>query len=147
MEHVQTQVDATRKQITLLAKRQRGAKTREEFFNGFEGISFNTYANFESGVAWPRHKTLSQLERLLGWQEGIIEEIEALEVDPATLTLAHMHGDEPLATPATSLSEYPSTALLAELARREAERARGTMSLAASEGGEDGIGPEDEPQD
>jgi hypothetical protein len=94
---------------------------------------------------WPRHKSLSQLERLLGWRPGTIEEIEALEIDPATLTLAHMHGDEPLATPATSFSEYPSAALLAELARRVAA-AEETM-LAASQGGEDGIGPEDLPHE
>ena len=142
---MQTQVDATRKQITVLAKRQRGAKTREEFFDGFEGISFNTYANFESGAAWPRHKTLTQIERLLGWQEGIIEQIEALEIDPATLTLAHMHGEEPLAPPASSLSEYRYEEILAELARRNAEAEK--WRLAASRGGEDGIGPEDLPHE
>jgi len=145
MGDVQTQVDATRKQITLLAMRQRGAKTREEFFDGFEGISFNTYANFESGAAWPRHKTLSQLERLLGWQEGIIEQIQALDIDPTTLTLAHMHGEKPLAPPASSLSEYPYDEILAELARRNAEAER--WRLAASHGGEDGIGPEDHPSE
>lgn len=140
---MQTQLDATRKQIILLAKRQRGAKSREEFFGEFDGISFNTYANFEAGSAWPRHRSLAHIETLLGWREGIIEEIESAQIEPATLTLAHMRGELPLADGASSLADYPLDDILAEVRRRYAEADK--YRLAASRGGDDDIKPGDLP--
>lgn len=140
-----TQLEPTRRQLVALAKQERGTKTREEFFGDFDGMSFNTYANFESGHNWPRTGTLRALERLLGWQAGIIDAVIALEVPPAMLTLDHMHGKIPLAPPSSSLADYPSSALLAEMMRREFEYE--AYRLASSQGGEDGIGPEDAPDE
>lgn len=128
----------------MLAKRERGARTRKELLEGFEGVSANTYANFESGAAWPRHTTLHELERLLGWREGIVEEVMTLEVPPAMLTLEHMRGNVPLASPDPSLTEKPWPDLVADMNRITAEVHR---RLAASQGGEDGIGPGDLPQE
>lgn len=139
-----TQVDATRRQIIALAKRERGTRTRDELLAGFDGMAPNTYANFESGKAWPRSTTLRQIERLMGWQDGIIDVVMESGMEPTMLTLRHMHGDEPIVAPDEDLTSKPTTILTLEINQRMAEIQR---RLAASEGGGSGIAPDDLPHE
>lgn len=111
------ELNATQKKIIALARRERGGRTREQFFGNFHGISFNTYVNFESGSTWPRARTTRQLENLLGWQDGIIDDVMASDLSPAEITLSHMRGhDGP--DPATGIAVYSTEELIRELQRR-----------------------------
>lgn len=106
------------RRIIALARHERGDRTREELFGTFNGISPNTYANFETGRRWPRARTARQIESLLGWQGGIIEDVIASGIDPDSLTLEHMRGSARLG-PATGIAVYSTEELIAELLRRQ----------------------------
>lgn len=94
-------------------------------------MSFNTYANFESGHSWPRSSSLRRIEAILGWKAGAIDEALASEMEPALIELDHMRGLRPFMVPTGSIREYSDTELLQEMMRRAATRER--YGLAASD--------------
>lgn len=89
------QLDTTRDRIRTLAKTARGSSGRLDVYDGKYGISFNTYANFESGKTWPRAATLRGIEEMLGWKTGSIDDAITSGMPANQITLAHMRGEAP----------------------------------------------------
>src|SRR5690625_3241107 len=111
------QLNATQRKIIALAKLERGSRSRKEFFGTESRISFNTYANFESGNRWPRTGNLRVIEGVLGWKPGIIDEVTASNVAAGRLTLAHMHGVQSLGGK-VSIQDFSNAEFFADLPRR-----------------------------
>lgn len=124
------QLEPTRARIVALAKAVRGSRTRREVFGDEAELSFNTYANFESGQSWPRSSSLRRIEAILGWKNGSIDEALASGIEPALIQAEHMCGKEPFTMPNPSIRVFSESELAQELARRIAERER--YGLAAS---------------
>jgi transcriptional regulator with XRE-family HTH domain len=113
-----TQLNTTQRKIIALARLQRGNRTRKELFADEDRISFNTYANFESGNAWPRAANLRIIEDLLGWKQGVIDEALASDMPAGDLTLAHMHGSMSFDGGRMSISDFSDAEYFADLPRR-----------------------------
>lgn len=128
---MENHLKATQERIVALARTERGQRTRQEVFGDEQDISFNSYANFESGSTWPRAATLRRIEAILGWVDGAIDSAMASGMEPATIQLSHMRGEEPFALPTGALQTFSEAELLQELARRAAQRER--FGLAASD--------------
>lgn len=124
------QLEPTQARIVALAKAERGTRTRREVFGSEAGMSFNTYANFESGQSWPRSVSLRRIEAILGWKAGAIDEAMASSMEPALIQAEHMRGTEPFAVISKSIQQFTESELAQELSRRIAERER--YGLAAS---------------
>lgn len=124
------QLEPTQARIVALAKAERGTRTRREVFGSESGMSFNTYANFESGQSWPRSVSLRRIEAILGWKTGSIDEAMASGMEPALIQAEHMRGAEPFVTSSKSIREFSDSELAQEVSRRLGERAR--YDLAAS---------------
>lgn len=89
------QLDTTHDRIRALAKTARGSSGRKGVYDEKFGISFNTYANFESGKTWPRAATLRGIEKMLGWKDGAIDEALSSGMPAGQITIAHMRGEAP----------------------------------------------------
>src|SRR5699024_7155687 len=100
------QLNATQRKIVSLAKLQRGSQTRVEFFGDEAGISFSTYANFESGTRWPRTGNLRVLEDMLGWKPGVIDEALSSSMDPGSITLSHMKGSKSFSSARPTIQDF-----------------------------------------
>lgn len=124
------QLEPTRARIIALAKAVRGSRTRREVFGNESELSFNTYANFESGQSWPRSSSLRRIEAILGWKNGAIDEALASGMEPALIQVEHMRGKGTFTRPNPSIRVFSESELAQELARRIAERER--YGLAAS---------------
>ena len=125
------QLEPTKAKIVALAKAARGSLSRRDMFGAEQGISFNTYANFESGQSWPRAAGLRRIESILGWKNGAIDEALASGVQPAHITEAHMRGDLPFTPPKSCVRELSDEELFQEVVRRLAVRDQ--YGLAASQ--------------
>lgn len=112
-----TQLNATQRKIIALAILQRGDRTRRELFGDEDRISFNTYANFESGSRWPRAGNLRVIEDLLGWKTGAIAEALASNIDPGEITLAHMNGVQSFSG-RVSIRDFSHAEFFADMPRR-----------------------------
>lgn len=89
------QLHTTQDRVRALAKTARGSSGRKDVWDEKFGISFNTYANFESGKTWPRSDTLRGIEKMLGWKDGAIDEALTSGMAAGQITLAHMRGELP----------------------------------------------------
>lgn len=126
---------ATQARIVALARTERGARTRQQVFGDEHDMSFNSYANFESGMTWPRAATLRRIEAILGWKDGAIDEAQASAMEPATITLSHMRGEESFAPQTAALQTFTEAELIQELARRAAQRERYGLAASGDLGG------------
>lgn len=129
------QLEPTRSRVVALAKAERGSRTRHQVFGDEDEMSFNTYANFESGHSWPRSASLRRIEAILGWKPGAIDEALASEIEPALIELEHMRGNKPFMIPTGSIREYSDAELLQEMMRRTAERERYGLAASGDLGG------------
>ena len=125
------QLEPTKAKIVALAKAARGSRSRKELFGNETGISFNTYANFESGQSWPRAAGLRRIEAILGWKNGAIDEALASGIEPAHITETHMRGDLPFTPPMSRARELSDQELFQEVVRRLSIRDQ--YGLAASD--------------
>lgn len=110
--------------IRTLAKIERGQRTRKEMYGDGHGVSFNTYENFEMGKNWPQATSLRKIEHLLGWNNGVIDEALEAGLEPAQLTLDHMHGIKQFRHAPAELRGFADSELMLEMERRMAERKR-----------------------
>lgn len=134
------QLDTTRDRIRTLAKTARGSAGRKGVFDAKFGISFNTYANFESGKTWPRASTLRSIEQMLNWKDGAIDEAMAAGMEPALITMAHMRGERPFSADQTVAGPLTGDQLIrlatGHMGPDELRRIAASMELG-------GIGPSD----
>lgn len=112
-----TRLNTTQNKIIGLARLQRGSQSRKDFFGNETRISYNTYANFESGSTWPRSGNMRVIEDVLGWKPGVIDEAVSSGIAPGSLTLAHMHGQKSFGG-RTSIQDFSNEEFFADLPRR-----------------------------
>lgn len=134
------QLDTTRDRIRALAKTARGSAGRKGVYDEKYGISFNTYANFESGKTWPRAATLRGIERMLGWMNGAIDEAIFSGMDPALISLAHMRGERPFEASTTTAGPLTTDQLIRLATGRMGPKELRDIAASMELGG---IGPQD----
>ncbi|NKG21049.1 hypothetical protein [Paeniglutamicibacter terrestris] len=119
-----SKLDTTQSRIAELARLERGRRSRDTMVAG-EDLHRSVYQDFEAGNRWPRSATLTKIESVLGWPDGIIEAVCKSGIPADRLSLGHMRGELALTPGANKLSGFTTPELLQELAVRAALDSQG----------------------
>lgn len=114
-----TKREATKYLGRLISEGLQNAGLTQEVAAGKLGTSRRSVSNWAAGDAWPNAKTRAQLEQILGWKEGSLQEALAASlgehgVPLMTFTDSYMRGSGSSETWPQASTE----ALVSELLRR-----------------------------
>jgi hypothetical protein len=116
---METKSTAMQRKITQLAIQARGTRSRPEIVQILDGMSLNSYYNFENNRVWPQAGNLRKIENAYGWQSGILTELTAADIDPDTVTIETLeHGLGSVRKAVSRASQLSDEELMFELMRR-----------------------------